>query len=55
MIAAATVPVCAIGGVTPDNIGQVRSASGACIMSGFMTCADVTDFMRRLRAGALLR
>lgn len=34
-----SIPVYAIGGITPDNISSVRNAgaAGACIMSSFMT------------------
>lgn len=34
------IPVYAIGGVSPGNIASVRraGASGACVMSSFMTC-----------------
>lgn len=42
-----SVPVYAIGGIGPDNIGQVRraGAAGACVMSGAMTCADPETFL----------
>ena len=45
---AAKVPIYAIGGINAENILQVKSAGadGACIMSGFMTCNDVTRFMK---------
>ena len=48
---AAKVPIYAIGGINAENILQVQSvgANGACIMSGFMTCEDVFDFMKNLR------
>lgn len=47
----ATVPIYAIGGINRENISQVQSAgaNGACIMSGFMTCADVGDFTAALK------
>ncbi len=43
-----SVPVLAIGGISPDNIADVRAAgaSGACVMSGIMRCADVEQFLR---------
>ena len=51
LLDAAAVPIFAIGGVTAGNIAQVQSVGvrGACVMSGFMTCANVADFMRSLR------
>ena len=41
------IPVYAIGGITPENIGSVRScgAAGACVMSGFMRCPDPKAFI----------
>lgn len=40
---AADIPVYAIGGITPDNIKQVRlaGASGACLMSSLMAGEDI--------------
>ena len=51
IVDAASVPVLAIGGITAENISQVKSvgAAGACIMSGFMACADVAGFCKNLR------
>lgn len=39
---AVDLPVYAIGGIQPENLSQVQAAgsAGACIMSGFMRCAD---------------
>lgn len=36
------IPVYAIGGIAPENFPQVMEAgaSGACVMSGFMKCAE---------------
>ncbi|MBQ6212538.1 MAG: thiamine phosphate synthase [Ruminococcus sp.] len=36
------IPVYAIGGIAPENFGQVieAGASGACVMSGFMKCTE---------------
>lgn len=52
-VVAATVdiPVYAIGGITPDNIGEIRKtgAAGACIMSGLMTCSDAEDYINQLK------
>ena len=41
------IPVYAIGGISPDNIRAVRScgAAGACVMSGFMKCAEPSAFI----------
>ena len=46
----ASVPVYAIGGIDKDNIARVRDAgaSGACIMSGFMTCPDPKAYWEEL-------
>ena len=48
-----TIPVYAIGGITPDNIASVRraGASGACIMSAFMTCPldEIEKLIRSFR------
>lgn len=42
-----SIPVYAIGGISPENIGAVRrsGAVGACVMSGAMTCADPEAFL----------
>lgn len=42
----ASIPVFAIGGISPDNISQVRKcgAAGACVMSGAMICDDVGKY-----------
>ena len=42
------IPVYAIGGINKDNIAFIRQAgaSGGCIMSGFMTCRNVSAFMQ---------
>lgn len=43
-----SIPVYAIGGVNPVNIVAVRAAGakGACIMSGWMTCETVEDYLK---------
>ena len=43
-----SIPVYAIGGISPDNIDLVRQcgAAGACVMSGFMKCSDPVDFIK---------
>lgn len=51
MVDAASVPVYAIGGINAANIAQVQSVgvNGACVMSGFMTCAHVAGLFKSLR------
>lgn len=46
------IPVYAIGGVKPENIAQVKAAGaqGACVMSGFMRCAEPAALLAALRA-----
>lgn len=43
-----SIPVYAIGGISPDNIDLVRQcgAAGACVMSGFMKCSDPVYFIK---------
>ena len=43
-----SIPVYAIGGISPDNIDLVRQcgAAGACVMSGFMKCSDPAVFIK---------
>lgn len=47
-----SVPVYAIGGIAASNYSAVRSAgaAGACIMSGFMECANVKKYIERYSA-----
>lgn len=49
-----SVPVYAIGGVTPENILLTANAgaSGACIMSSCMTCSDPSAYLAALRTAA---
>lgn len=44
-----SIPVYAIGGISGDNIADVRKAgaSGACIMSGLMQCEDVKKYLKQ--------
>lgn len=46
------VPVYAIGGICADNIDDIRKvgASGAFVMSGAMTCENVSDYFESLRS-----
>ncbi|MDE6426678.1 MAG: thiamine phosphate synthase [Ruminococcus sp.] len=48
---AVKIPVYAIGGINADNINLIAEAgaSGACIMSGFMTCANPAGYIKQLR------
>lgn len=48
-----SVPVYAIGGITPDNAAEVISAgaAGVCVMSGLMQCEDPAACLRALRGG----
>jgi len=41
------IPVYAIGGISPENFSQVMDAgaSGACVMSGFMSCSSPKELM----------
>lgn len=43
------IPVYAVGGISPDNIAEVRraGASGGCVMSSAMNCNDAADFLRK--------
>lgn len=42
-----SIPVFAIGGISPENIAEVRStgAKGACVMSSIMTCENVPKYL----------
>lgn len=41
------IPVYAIGGISKNNISQVKKAGakGACVMSGVMMCEDVEEYL----------
>lgn len=45
------IPVYAIGGISPDNIGDIAAsgAAGACLMSSLMKCSDVNGYIRKLK------
>lgn len=47
---AVDIPVYAIGGITADNIGSVRSAgaAGACLMSSLMVSEDAAGLMKAM-------
>ena len=47
---AVRIPVYGIGGISPDNILQVREsgAAGACLMSSLMTAADVQGYLKSM-------
>ena len=43
-----SIPVYAIGGISPATIASVRAAGakGACVMSGLMQCEDVQEYLQ---------
>ena len=49
--AGVSVPVYAIGGISPANISKVREAgaAGACVMSGLMICEDPEDYLQEFK------
>lgn len=55
--AAVSLPVYAIGGITPERMAAVAStgAAGACIMSGAMLCASPQDYLSSFGGGALCK
>lgn len=46
-----SIPVYAIGGINPENICEVKKAgaAGGCIMSGWMQCEDVREYLKCLK------
>ena len=46
-----SIPVYAIGGIRPENIGAVRTAGakGACVMSALMTCGHPSDYLNAFK------
>ena len=49
-VRAVSIPVYAIGGITPEYIAHVREAgaAGACVMSGFMRCENTEKYLEKL-------
>ena len=45
-----SIPIFAIGGITGDNIADVRNAgaAGACLMSSLMLCPDPERLIKEL-------
>ena len=48
---AVSIPVYAIGGVNEYTIRKIH-CSGACIMSGFMECENIKEYLTKIRDGA---
>lgn len=46
-----SIPVYAIGGINDQNIMEIRKskASGACIMSGIMTCDNPSEYLAKFK------
>jgi len=51
---AVSIPVYALGGITPQTIKDLHDVpvTGVALMSGLMTCPDVPDYVRELKAQA---
>lgn len=49
---AVKIPVYALGGVTPKTVSQLQDVpiKGVALMSGLMTCPDVPEYLKELRA-----
>ena len=43
-----SIPVYAIGGISAENIQEIRNAgaAGGCVMSGMMQCEDVQEYLK---------
>lgn len=52
---AVTIPVYAIGGISPKNAQSAinAGASGVCVMSGLMKCADAAGYLKSFKAGGM--
>jgi len=50
--ASVAIPVYAIGGISAENIGGVKNAgaSGACVMSGIMTCENPEEYFATIKS-----
>ena len=48
-----SIPVYAIGGVSSDNVRDVRwaGAAGVCVMSGLMCCENPKQYIKQLKIG----
>ena len=46
-----SIPVYAIGGVNEQTVRKIH-CSGACIMSGFMECENIKEYLTKIRDGA---
>lgn len=46
-----SIPVYAIGGISKENVSQVKvaGAKGVCVMSGTMMCEDVKEYLGEFR------
>lgn len=53
--AAVSIPVYAIGGITPERMGEIAGtpAAGVCVMSPLMTCANPESCMKAYRSFSL--
>ncbi len=49
--AESSLPVYAIGGISPETIGKVRQAgaAGGCVMSGLMQCRDAAAYLKSFK------
>lgn len=54
---AVEIPVYAIGGITPENIGKIIDckAQGACVMSGLMQAESADNYLNLLKYGGKLK
>ena len=49
---AVSIPVYAIGGITPEKVPELKAAgaTGICVMSALMTCDDPVDVVRQFQS-----